>query len=353
MTPAANSALAYGTTSLTLTVTTNQSATCYYGTAASPTTAMSTTGGTTHTQSVTVSTTSRTYYVRCFTDTTVDSLYSADTSRTYMVDASGKIVPDGSSIQSVTTANCTNAITFTGSNTGAIAKVYDARDNHYYAIAKLADGKCWMLSNLAYGGNLNNSGVAFGTMNHYTSGNGSSGWTSSTGVANAYYIDPTTDTGVTLIEGTRCAVSYRTTAAAITYTECGFLYNWAAATAMTGASVAANYGQATASICPVGWKLPTGYSTASEYALLNSAMNNSSITALAGTSSIFRGVFAGSFFPGTGMSNGLNSYMWSSNRGSSATYGLNEFFQTNGTNTTNNLGRFVYYGQAVRCIFGP
>src|SRR5690606_18691551 len=37
---------------------------------------------------------------------------------------------------------------------------YDARDNHTYWIQRMPDGKCWMLTNLAYAGGVSNNGTS-------------------------------------------------------------------------------------------------------------------------------------------------------------------------------------------------
>lgn len=56
--------------------------------------------------------------------------------------SAGSTIANGSFIQNITSANCP------ASRTRAV----DARDNHTYWVQKLADGKCWMLTNLAYAG---------------------------------------------------------------------------------------------------------------------------------------------------------------------------------------------------------
>jgi uncharacterized protein (TIGR02145 family) len=243
-------------------------------------------------------------------------------------------------IQAVNTANCLVVAT----------AFMDIRDGHYYAVQKLADGKCWMLNNLAYGGNIDNNGVEFGTMNHYTSGNGTSGWTSSA-TSIAYYTDPYADStanggGVTQYSGTKCAVSYRTTATSISYTECGFLYNWYAATAGTG-TAGMSSGNATASICPVGWRLPTGGGSgdfSALYTALGSNRNN-----LVGTSSAWRGVYSGNFYPASGLAyQGGDGDYWSSTVYSAA-YARALYFGSSVVSPGDSNGN-KYNGSAVRCV---
>jgi uncharacterized protein (TIGR02145 family) len=272
---------------------------------------------------------------------------------------------DGSTIQSVTAAKCTAATVFDGTNTGAISIVKDSRDNRYYAIAKMPDNKCWMLTNLAYNGNLNNNGLSFGSMTHYD-GNGTSSWPTSTTTA-AYYTDPHEDStsyGGKVSGGSCPSLSYRTSAAAIDFTECGFLYNLPAATAGT-ASVTSLGGDATASICPTGWRLPKGArvigdktSTNELNALLANLGNN--INKLVGTGSVFRAVYSGyynpqlSAMPAPGLINqGTGGSYWSATRIniSGDVYFSTLSFSSGSTPTTSATSSNVgYYGAAVRCV---
>ena len=71
----------------------------------------------------------------------------ADTSKTFSVIGDGNVLEGAcpvvpAYIQAVTSSNCPTTRTM----------VVDARDNHTYWIQKLADGRCWMLTNLAYVG---------------------------------------------------------------------------------------------------------------------------------------------------------------------------------------------------------
>jgi uncharacterized protein (TIGR02145 family) len=85
-------------------------------------------------------------------------------------------------------------------------------------------------------------------------------------------------------------------------TNYGYLYNWPAATAgATRTTNPAGSGNATNSICPANWRLPTG-DNAGELAWLNAKMNNPSATApsTSGDSGYYQnwqnsGPFRGSF----------------------------------------------------------
>jgi uncharacterized protein (TIGR02145 family) len=344
-----------GTRSLDIIVDTELGGICYYGTNPNPMTQMEMTGGNNHSQNITglADGSAYTYYVRC--RAVGQAGYSEDAEVTFYVERG--IARDGDNIQSVTADNCPIDET----------AIYDTRDNHYYLIKKMADGKCWMLTNLAYGGTgaddgkdyVDNLGNSKSGLIHYTSGKGSSGWTIST-TSVAYYTDPNADTGVTQAGGTRCpSVSYATTVdEAKDYTRCGYLYNWFAATAGTGTADMTS-GEAAASICPVGWRLPTG-GNSGEFAWLNAKMNNpnaSSPSISAGTGyyenwlsyGAWRGVFSGSFYPSTGLlSQGVNGLYWSSTASYSSVYILH----LNPGGATVNITDVKYIGKTIRCVAG-
>ena len=103
----------------------------------------------------------------------------------------------------------------------------DTRDNNTYTISKLADGKCWMTQNLriinktitsADSDVINNYLIPVSSKNGFNSDDSSSS-----------YIDP----------------------------DYGGYYTWYAATASTG-TYSMSSGEATSSICPKNWRLPTG-----------------------------------------------------------------------------------------------
>ena len=115
----------------------------------------------------------------------------------------------------------------------------DTRDNNTYTVSKLADGKCWMTQNLRIAGKTitpADSDVA------------------------ANYIIPASS-----IDGFR----YHDTSNAYVDNDGGF-YTWYTATAGTGTrSLFINGHNAAASICPKGWRLPTGGSSGEFQTLYN------------------------------------------------------------------------------------
>ena len=148
--------------------------------------------------------------------------------------------------------------------------VRDARDNSTYWIQKLADGNCWMLTNLAYaGGGTNTYGDVI------NQGTGAPGTDTINGPDNSgsitytlakYYIppgaNPTTEPTVpsTSTNGTG---------------QYGYLYNWCAAMGGQNTAACANATTPapvpTINICPAGWRLPTGGS-GGEFQVMNNTV---------------------------------------------------------------------------------
>lgn len=178
----------------------------------------------------------------------------------------GSSIVDGATIQTVTTSNCPATRT----------RAVDARDNKTYWVQKLADGRCWMLTNLAYaGGGTNTYNDVIPT------GNGSANTLSGPGSGSAsytlakYYVptganptsEPTNPSDNTVGGGSGTARQY------------GYLYNWCAAMgAQSSTSACANASTPAAdtskSVCPSGWRLPTGEPTTGAFMVLNTAINN-------------------------------------------------------------------------------
>ena len=104
----------------------------------------------------------------------------------------------------------------------------DTRDNNTYTVSKLADDKCWMTQNLRIAGKTLTPDDSDVTSNYTVPASSESGF-SGFDTSNAY-ID----------------------------SDDGF-YTWYTATAGTGTQVFSTRGQnTTVSICPKGWRLPTG-----------------------------------------------------------------------------------------------
>ena len=120
----------------------------------------------------------------------------------------------------------------------------DTRDNNTYTVSKLADGKCWMTQNLRIAGKTITPADSDVTANYTIPASSISGF-------DAY------DTSNAYVD------SY------------GGFYNWYTATAGTGTQSMSS-GNTAVSICPKGWRLPTGGNSNSEFQALYSNYNSSS-----------------------------------------------------------------------------
>lgn len=259
----------------------------------------------------------------------------------------------------------TNMSSFTGVDCGSlsvgdIVSLTDERNGQTYRIKKMQDNKCWMVDNLKYAGEANtdlaNVDGTYGLVYNNESGkyntvDGTS-TQSSTNSDKAFYNNP--------MVGSYC---YGTSIQS-SYTKCGYLYNWYAATEGSGTYATSTDGtNVSGSICPTGWNLPTSafntiyneYSGA-DFAVLNASMNAGSPTS-GSTSSYsyyagwqftgaWSGVFSGYWSNGFSVQ-GSQGYYWSSTA-SSSTYATGLYFN-NSYVSTDSIGNKVN-GRAIRCV---
>lgn len=241
-------------------------------------------------------------------------------------------IEDGISMQSLTGASCPSS---------SKVRVVDARDNHTYWAQKLADGKCWMLTNLAYAGGGTNT---YGDTKVLTNGTGSP----VTYTVPSYYVVPSTTNYTT--EPTNPSISTGGTG------QYGYLYNFCAAMGgQLSTSACANATtpetDTSVSICPTGWRVPTS-GTGAEFPVLNNTVNGGSATSASGLLSSWLVQRSGSYNNSSFYSQGDAGYYWSSsNLGLTATGARSLYF----SNTYNYLepaysGTNKNLGLAVRCI---
>ena len=165
-------------------------------------------------------------------------------------------------------------------NLSSVSALTDQRDNNTYAIAKLADGKCWMIENMRLDNtNSDNStgALAQGYATNATYGNFAglanpeSPWEDNITTANSLYSTDGAD-NTTNIDSTNAGQRFprynnQNTASRApsqvaggsgnTYSY-GNYYTWAAAIADLNNYTSNNASVTNTSICPNGWHLPTG-----------------------------------------------------------------------------------------------
>ena len=271
---------------------------------------------------------------------------------------------------------------------GAVTALTDSRDSDTYAVAKLADNKCWMIENLR----LDDSAILSSSNTHNPS----------LPLTNVYdigstsnHLSPTIDpaqtawcinydaacidqsmlaTNNTVIYTNNTATNYNTSENVFSY---GNYYNWYSATAGHGTYNNTNYDGhgVSGDICPAGWHLPRGgdkshESTNEFWSLIVDGINNG--TKPANYDNTSRPIYTDDP-EGTTASNALrtypNNFIYSGylpgtgirNRNS---YGYYWSASANGNTSANVLffaSYFVYpgtdsnikwTGKAIRCIAG-
>ena len=222
--------------------------------------------------------------------------------------------------------------------------MYDIRDNKSYTVAKLADGDCWMTQNLRLGDSSaitlhpSDSDVSADWELPAAQTSGSGSWSDASNSNNTKHVYAQSNT---------------------TY---GNLYNWYTATAGTGlgtmsSTSAANLTNASSSICPKGWRLPDGGTSATKsWYALDIALGGKGTNRTDATqrnkfiNAPYSFPYSGYYNYGNGLSNqGSYGYWWS--RSAYTTAGLAYYFllYSNGyvgPRTNINVGN----GLAVRCV---
>ncbi len=139
----------------------------------------------------------------------------------------------------------------------------------------------------------------------------------------------------------------------------GYLYNWCAAMGgqlnacnSTTGTPQSNF-DTTTSICPAGWRLPGGGSSATtpgnDFGALNTAINSGSTSSDSGLLTNFLAVYSGYYNSSLG-SQGSSGYYWSSTV-FSGTYAYYLYFASTGVYPGTSLN-LKTNGFAVRCIAG-
>lgn len=207
---------------------------------------------------------------------------------------------------------------------GQTVTAVDERDGNTYTVRRLADGNLWMTQNLRLGGDQaitltpNDSDV---TSNYTLPASSTSGFSNNT--ASNVYVDATY----------------------------GGYYTWCAASAGTCTSATSDGAVATGSICPKGWRLPTGGSSG-EFSVLDKALggtgsngprSDSYLIDESGPAFVRGGLYYGS----SPYNQGTRGNYWSSTARSSTSAYYLSFYSSNvyPADIYNRNG-----GSSVRCV---
>ena len=266
---------------------------------------------------------------------------------------------------------------------GTVARLTDARDQKQYWVTKLADGNCWMTQNLD---------LDLSTSKALTPDDSdvSSNWTptrstttsifSNTTNTEQYSWDPGywvksdpdgysnycgSSSGITSFNDADCTSAGWTNVSSMTPMDdgttntvisgntynahylVGNFYQWNAATAGTGGTITSQ--EATDSICPKGWRLPTSKSSGEYQALMaayNITSNTDSTTRITQSPLYFHP--SGAVSSGSLWYAGDSGYYWSSTAYSSTNRAYSLYFYSGDVNPSYYGNR--YYGFSVRCL---
>ncbi|MDR1300303.1 MAG: hypothetical protein LBK50_01195 [Candidatus Nomurabacteria bacterium] len=271
----------------------------------------------------------------------------------------------------------------------------DTRNNQEYCIGKLADNNTWMLDNLKLeltdgmiltpaNTNVDTSKTIYFTQDGTSAGTSLAGMTgnfttsgyntrdgSISSTSPNYDAWRQNDPNDPVMSGsTNCInntstdfndgnVSYNTNSK----TGCGYLYNFYTATAGSAAQVEYSSGKglgyiAQQSVCPSGWKLPSGQSANGDFGKLDLAyqpggtgvghnLASPDTQMLWLPAGAWQGAFSGGYYSGLG-GQGSYGFYWSSSV-YSVDYAYVTFFVSNYVNSgTGDDDRS--YGRAVRCL---
>ena len=224
------------------------------------------------------------------------------------------------------------------------ATLTDIRDNNTYTVKKLKDGRCWMTQNLNLQGPITlTSGDSNVSSNWVLPSTTTSAWASGSTVT----VDPNggssntlTDKWCDLDESQQCEdqiVNMYSGNASY-----GAYYTWRAATAGTGTYSTGSGENASSSICPKGWRLPTGGDEEFQtlYTQYPSATDMRSAT---GPNFVLSGFRKG----GSLINQGTCGYFWS-NKATGRGSVSNPAIWSSSVSLGNTGNKFV--GASIRCI---
>lgn len=269
-------------------------------------------------------------------------------------------------------------------NIGDVTARKDTRDNNVYAIAKLADGKCWMIENLrlADKDSSNNDIILSSSNTHNPSLPLTNSWWYSSANDNdtkptsnhlSASVDPTQTAWCSVyMSATNCidqsmlntdnttlftnnvASSYSAGSNVYSY---GNYYNWYSATAGHGRYSSSSGFNASGDICPAGWHLPTGKDATSEFGVLDLALGGTGQGASGNAGKVLSKTYRS--YPNNFILSGGLSGSSINNRNSSGTYWSASsnalYYNYNWYITASQATPSVHYkhpGRSVRCVAG-
>ena len=193
----------------------------------------------------------------------------------------GDLSTNGTNLYATWVASAGDMQSFTGCasmNNGDITALTDTRDGSTYAVAKLADGKCWMIENMRLNpttaeitaANTNNPDTTFlASLANLTASEAACSDDNAT----------CTDRIVFILNNINRELnpSSSVTNAPASWYNYGVYYNWYTATAGNG-TYAKSSGTAAGDLCPSGWHLPTSGNNG-DFGTLNTVANSGSTNA--------------------------------------------------------------------------
>ena len=303
------------------------------------------------------------------------------------------IKSEGSLQDSTTVSRVCNSLTAatpsTAKTLASVSALTDQRDNNTYAIAKLADGKCWMIENLRLDNTAdhNTDGTlaqGYGTSATYGNFGGLAGAESTnfldSTTANSLYYSGTQSGDATINIGTTDNPGYRmprynnrnTSSRASNPTNnsgnmysYGNYYTWSAAMANTtyyDSPTATDADEKTSetvntSLCPTGWRLPYGRDTGNGtttggFYNLNYKINNDSNVTNSTANLKLRSfpnnfLYSGYFVASSVNYRGYSGSYWSSTSNNSSNSYYLSLSSPNVFPGTQNV--YKYRGLSIRC----
>ena len=235
--------------------------------------------------------------------------------------ADDRSISDISDMQEMTPTICDNT------DTGAAATLTDSRDGNTYTVKKLNDGRCWMTQN------LNLTAPTKGYIDETDS--------------NVDSKLPDTGTWNDMVTNNCAEGSNTTFCVANNSNGYGAMYSWYAATATSGNSEMTST-TAPYSVCPKGWRLPSG-GTNGEFVELSKSYNNdySAMLDSAGPNFLLGGIRNGT----VNALFGIYGYFWSgTNQYLEEKYANNLYMMKSSQSVLPEGEILKFYGMSVRCV---